>query len=163
MHRKIGFAALIAAVSLLAAAAAPSARAAPPEDACALLARPAVSAVLGVSVGDGTYVTPGFTKTCTWATPRAATKGAKYEYVTLALEAPGSFEGGKMLMGQKSIAVTSVGGVGDDAYYLGVGSNVGLIVKKGGVVFKVAVYGDVPIETKKAAEKTLARDVLSRL
>jgi hypothetical protein len=51
----------------------------------------------------------------------------------------------------------------DDAYYLGGGKNVGLIVKKGNVSFKVAVYGDSPIEKKEAMEKTLAQQVVSKL
>jgi hypothetical protein len=44
-----------------------------------------------------------------------------------------------------------------------VGPNVGIIVKKGNVAFKVAVYGDIPIENKQAMEKTLAQQVVSKL
>lgn len=43
------------------------------------------------------------------------------------------------------------------------GSNVGLIVKKGNVAFKVAVYANLPIEKKQAMEKTLAQQVDSKL
>ena len=43
------------------------------------------------------------------------------------------------------------------------GSNVGLIVKKGNVAFMVAVYGDLLIEKKPAIEKTLAQQVVSKL
>jgi hypothetical protein len=44
-----------------------------------------------------------------------------------------------------------------------VGSNVGLIVKKGSVAFKVAVYAHKPIEKKQAMEKALAQQVVSKL
>ena len=43
------------------------------------------------------------------------------------------------------------------------GSNVGLIVKKGTVAFKVAVYGDLPMGKKQAMQKTLAQQVVSKL
>jgi hypothetical protein len=38
-----------------------------------------------------------------------------------------------------------------------------LLVKKGDIVFKVAMYGDLPSEKKKAVEKTLALQVVSKL
>ena len=41
------------------------------------------------------------------------------------------------------------------------GSNVGLIVKKGNVAFKVAVYGDLPME--KSRLWTLAQQVVTKL
>jgi hypothetical protein len=63
----------------------------------------------------------------------------------------------------KSVSVTSIGGIGDDAYSLAVGGNVGLIVKKGNVAFKVAVYAHLPLEQKQATEKTLAQHVVSKL
>jgi hypothetical protein len=46
---------------------------------------------------------------------------------------------------------------------LAVGKNVGLIVKKGNVAFKVAVYDHSPLEKKQAMEKTLAQQVVSKL
>jgi len=69
------------------------------------------------------------------------------------------FEGVKQLgqMAAKEMSVTSISGVGDDAYYLAVGDQVDLIVKKGNVAFKVAVYAHIPVESKKAKEKTLSR------
>lgn len=57
----------------------------------------------------------------------------------------------------------SVNGIADDADYLTAGSNVGLIVKKGNVAFKVAVYGKLPVENKRAMEKTLAQQIVSKL
>jgi hypothetical protein len=54
--------------------------------------------------------------------------------------------------------------IGDDAFYTSMGSSyTALMVKKGNVAFKVAIYGDLPIEKKKAMEKALARDSLAKL
>jgi hypothetical protein len=38
-----------------------------------------------------------------------------------------------------------------------------LLVKKGNVAFKVAVYGRSPLEQKEAVAKTLAEQVVSKL
>jgi hypothetical protein len=129
-------------------------------DACSLLTQAQVSAALSVSVGAGSYQTPRFKKTCTWNATSDVTKGAKY--VTLVLEGLDAYQAGK-LAPVKTIVVTSISGIGDDAYYLAVSSNVGLIVKKGDIAFKVAIYGDLPIEKKQAMEKTLAQQVVSKL
>ncbi len=160
MPSKICLGAAIAAIFIVSAATAPSANAAPPDDACSLLTQAQVSDALSVSVGVGSYQTSTYKKTCTWNTTSAVTKGAKY--VTIMLEGLDAYQAGKMAP-VKTIVVTSVSGVGDDAYYLAVGTNVGLIVKKGNVAFKVAVYGNLPIEKKQAMEKTLAQQVVSKL
>jgi hypothetical protein len=110
-------------------------------------------------VGAGTYQGT-YKKTCTWNAVSPGTKSAKY--VTLMLEGVDAYQAGK-LAPVKTIVVTSISGIGDDAYYLAVGPNVGLNVKKGNVAFKVAVYGDIPIENKQAMEKTLAQQVVSNL
>jgi hypothetical protein len=173
MRSKISLGAVIVAI-LIVGATAPSATAAPPGDACSLLTPAQVSAVLGVSMGAGSYVTPQNLKTCTWTAP-GGTKGVKY--VTLSLQPADSYEAGKKLMAQAKtmmkvekgqdadqLANASASGIGDDAYYTSMGSNyTGLMVKKGNVAFKVAIYGDLPIETKKAMEKTLALQVLSKV
>jgi hypothetical protein len=59
------------------------------------------------------------------------------------LEGLDAYQAGKQAP-VKSLIITPVGGVGDDAYLLAVGDNVGLIVKKGNAAFKVAVYGQLP-------------------
>ena len=161
MPSKISVGAVIAAIFIVGAAMAPSANAAPPDDACSLLTQAQISAALSASVGAGSYTTPTYKKTCTWNTASDVTKGAKY--VTLMLEGLEAYQGGKLTGQVKTISVTSISGIGDDAYYLAVGSNVGLIVKKGNVAFKVAVYGDLPMEKKQAMEKTLAQQVISKL
>jgi hypothetical protein len=154
------FASLLVVVSFTSAALVAVTSAAPAGDACALLTPAQVGAALGASVGAGSYVTPTFKKTCTW---KSTTSDGGY--VTLMLQDVGAFEGGKQL-GQtpsKTMSVTSISGVGDDAYYLAVGDQVGLIVKKGNVAFKVAVYAHEPAESKEAKEKTLAHQVLAGL
>jgi hypothetical protein len=67
-----------------------------------------------------------------------------------------AFQGGKQVLRATIVPLT---GVGDDAYYLAVREQVGLIVKKGSVAFKVAVYGQLPLEKRQAMEKTLAQQV----
>ena len=160
MLSKISLGAVIATIFIVGAAMAPLANAAPTNDACSLLTQAQVSAALSVSVGAGSYLPPTFKKTCTWNATSDVTKGAKY--VTLVLEGLDAYQAGK-LAPVKTIVVTSISGIGDDAYYLAVSSNVGLIVKKGDIAFKVAVYGDLPIEKKQAMEKTLAQQVVSKL
>jgi hypothetical protein len=158
MASKISLGAVIAAI-FIAGAATPPANAAPPDDACSLLTQAQVSVAVSLSVGAGAYQGT-YRKTCTWNAVSPATKSAKY--VTLLLEGLDAYQAGK-LAPVKTIVVTPISGIGDDAYYLAVGPNVGLIVKKGNVAFKVAVYGDIPIENKQAMEKTLAQQVVSKL
>jgi hypothetical protein len=114
-----------------------------------------VNAALGASVSAGSYERPTDKKVCRWTVPDSA------EYVTLMLEGLSAYQAGNAAP-VKTIVVTSVSGVGDDAYYLAVGSNVGLIVKKGNVAFKVVVYVHLPIEKKQAMEKTLSQQVVSK-
>ena len=160
MPSKIRLGAVIAAIFIVGAAMVPSANAASPDDACSLLTPAQVSAALSVPVGAGAYQGT-YKKTCTWNTTGNDTKGAKF--VTLVLEGLDAYQGGKLVGQMKTISVTSISGIGDDAYYLGARNNVGLIVKKGNVAFKVAVYGQLPIEKKQAMEKTLAQQVVSKL
>jgi hypothetical protein len=160
MTLKVHLGAMIAAIFIASAAIAPSASAAP-DDACSLLTPAQLSAALSVSVGAGSYLSATTKKTCSWKGTADAGKGSKI--VTLMLQTPTAFEYGKSFQ-SKAIVVTPVSGVGDDAYYLAVSNNVGLIVKKGNISFKVAVYAsDLTIEQKQAVEKTLAQQVVSKL
>ncbi len=155
MLSKISLVPLLAAILIFATAAAPSA-AAQPDDACALLTPAQVTAAIGVTVGAGTYITPEFKKTCTWKLADGT------PIVTLLIQAASGFEGGK-IWGAKA-PITPVSGVGEDAYYLAVGTAVGLIVKKSGISYKVTLYGrQYSMEHKQAIEKTLALQVASRL
>jgi hypothetical protein len=53
--------------------------------------------------------------------------------------------------------------VGDDAYYFVTGDQAGLLVKKGAVSFKVAVYAKISLEEKEAMELKLAKEVVAKL
>jgi hypothetical protein len=141
------------------AAISQSANAAAPDDACSLLTPGQVSVGLGVPVGEGTYIMPTFKKTCTW---NATTNGGGT--VTLNLQSLDQYDGGRKLASYgKSVSATSVGGIGDDAYYSGTNKLVSLVVKKGSVAFKVAVYAHMSVERQQAAEKALALQVISQL
>ena len=149
-------ASLIAAAGLAAALAAPT-RAAT-SDACALLTAAQVGAALGAPVEAGKPITPTDHKVCTWA-------GGKAGFVTLMLQTAASFDAAKRqapdLKG--AVSVTPVAGLGDGAMFVGMGDNTGLVVKKGALSFKVAVYQHTTIDKKQAAEKTLAVQALSKL
>jgi hypothetical protein len=159
MPSSISVAAVVAAVFIVGSAITPSANAAPSDDACSLLTQAQVSAAVGVPVGAGRYQGPD-KKVCAWNRTGNATEGAKF--VTLLLQGLDAFQAGKQAP-VKTIVVTPVTGIGDDAYYLAVGDNVGLIVKKGKVAFKVAVYGQLPFEKKQSMEKTLAQQIVPHL
>jgi hypothetical protein len=124
-------------------------------DACALITPEQVSAVVGAKVGTGTNPAPGFTKTCTWVT-----KGI---IVTLMLETAEAFQKQKA-MPLAGMEVTPASGVGDDAFYGALSSNVSLFAKKGSTAFKATVYSSaIPMDKKKDLEKTLAQQVVGKL
>ncbi len=126
------------------------AKAAPPENACAVLTADQISRAIGAPVGNGSYVTPTFKKSCTWTAPE--------KIVTLSFQNLQMYDAGK-----RTSLATPVSGIGEDAYFLGVGSTIGLIVKKGSVAFKVAVYAKIPPKQSRAMERALAEQVLSKL
>jgi hypothetical protein len=160
MPSKVSLGAVIAATFIFATTTAPSTNgspAAPSDDACSLLTQAQVTAAVSVPVGAGQYVGT-YKKTCTWYTTDNAKPEVKY--VTLLMQNLDAFQGGKQL---PRVTIVPLSGVGDDAYYLAVVDQVGLIVKKASVAFKVAVYGRLPLERKEAIEKTLAQQVVSAL
>ena len=150
MHSRIGVCAFLAfGLSAIA-----TALAAPPTEACTVLTTAQVSSALGTSVSDGTYITPTFKTTCTW---NIAKGGA----VTLQLQTLQLFNAGKGSMA--SAERTPESGVGDEAYYLGLGPTTGLVVRKGSGAFKISVYNkDLTLDQRKASEKALAEQVLAK-
>ncbi len=154
--------ALFAAPFWLCAAAMPSAARAD-TDACTLLTPAQVGAAVGVPVGAGTHVTSTFVRTCTW-TPSGS---SNVTAVTLYLQTAAAYDGGKNMAMQ--MAAAAKGGavkpasVGEDSYYFIAGDQVGLLVKKGSISFKVSIYAKVPVAKKEAMELTLAKEVLARL
>ena len=175
MGLKIGVAANIFAIFLYCAAAAPSASAAPTEDACALLTQTQVSAALGFAVGAGTYVTPTYIKTCTFKVSGDSAKSVTA--VTISYQDANGFAGAKNLMEMAKAKATmekgpgadkfendTASGIEDDAFYTSMGTGyTGLLLKKGNVSLKIAIYGDLPMEKKKEVEKKLALQALSKI
>lgn len=151
-----------------------SAAAAPPNDACSLVTQAQVSAALGVSMESGSHVTPTFLRTCTWNPSGSSGNGVRA--LTLYIQSADQYEAGKKMLEQmRTMAkvekhgnsqppvITPLSGIGDDAFYLDMANTMSLIAKKGNVQFKLVIYGDLPAEKKKAAEKTLALEVVSKL
>jgi hypothetical protein len=163
IHRGKFFVNLIvgAAIVVISAAITPSARAAT-DDACSLLSAAQVSSAASVSVDAGTYVAPTSKKTCAW-TP-SGNDAKTIASITLLLEPADMFDGGKRLGAAKSVVITPVSGVGDDAYYQVIDTMAVMFVKKGAVSFKVSVYAHaMPVDKKEAIEKTLALQIASKL
>jgi hypothetical protein len=102
---------------------------------------------------------PGDHKVCTWK----ASNGQSW--VTLFLQPASAYDGGIRLAGMSngSLKPQLVGGLGEAAYFLPLGDQVGLMVKKSGVAFKVSVYQHGAIGPKETAEKMLAEKVAARL
>ena len=163
--------AVLVFASLMFVAAAPAANAIS-DDACQLLTQQQVSAAVGVAVGAGSHVTPTYLKTCTWT---ASGSGEDVRDVTISFQSAPAFQGTKamtesMVAGAKAekkgttASVEPASGIGDDAFYATMGEGyTGLLVKKGNVSFKVAIYGAMPTAKKKEAEKTLAQEALSKI
>lgn len=159
----------VAAVTLgmgLMSGVAPVANAAPDEDACAMVTPAQWSSALGVKMGEGKHVTETFTRTCTWNTAGPPTGGIKF--VTLYLQKASEYDGGKnmaKMMGQGKMKFEAASGVGDDAYFLSTDNDkiTQLLAKKGSGAFKIAIYGDMATDKKKAAAKEIAGEVVGKM
>ncbi len=171
MRSKVSYTYIACSLLLFVSGAIATANAAPPSDACSLLTKAQITAVVGVSVADGSHPA-GFSKMCVWTPSGGQAKGS--QSVTLNLESAASFQAAKSMLqtvvnspknqsAQNSIAMSPVSGLGDDALFSSVGGYTKLIVKKGDTVFQIVVYSDATIEKKRDMEKALAADVLSRL
>lgn len=146
---------LTVAPLLLAALTARPALAATPGDACSYLTPAQIGAALGATVGAGVYMTPTFRRTCTWT----ITGGGGF--VTLFLSDIEHFEAGRH-PAVSTVVITPVNGLGDAAYFNALADNVGLVVKKGSVSFKVAAYiHNAPLSRKQEVEMALAPQVLA--
>ncbi|MEO8748520.1 MAG: hypothetical protein ABI379_12815 [Rhodanobacter sp.] len=132
-------------------------------DACKVLTAAQVGAAIGVQVAAGTHVTPTFVRTCTWN----ASGSSPVKFVTLYLQTVAAYDGGKQMATQMAAAVKGASmkhaAIGDDGYYFVAGDQVGLLVKKGNISFKAAVYARLPVEQKEALELALAKEALAKL
>jgi hypothetical protein len=135
-------------------------------DACALLTPAEIGSAVGVPVTAGSHVTPTYVKTCTW---NPASSGSAIRSVTLFLQTPAAYDSGKKQIAAARLATGANGtsvkpaSVGDDGYYFVSGDQVGLLVKKRDVSFKVTVYATLPVDKKEAIELALARAVVAKL
>ncbi len=173
MRSKTVLGAIIIAIFTIAAATAPPASAAPPSDACALLTAAQVSAVVGVQVAAGTHITPTYLKSCVWEPPGGAT--VQFASFLLDIDSADSWAGAKAMLqavanspenkaNKGGVTMTPASGIGDDAYYSSAGTSyTKLIVKKGAVSLQIEVSSNAPVEKKRAMEKALALQVLSKL
>ena len=174
MRSKTSLGAAMAAMFIALTTTLVSAAAEPPKDACSLVTQAQVSAALGVSMDAGSHVTPTFLRTCTWDPSGSSGNGVRA--LTLYIQSADQYEAGKQMLEQmktmakvekhensKPPVITQLSGIGDDAFYLDMANTMSLIAKKGNVEFKFVIYGDLSGEKKKAAEKTLALDVVSKL
>jgi hypothetical protein len=140
----------------------PSATTAADTDSCALLTPAQVGTAVGVQVGDGKRVTATSARTCTWA----PTTKSDVTTVTLFSQPATGYDSGKQATnaanGTNGVAVTSAR-VGDDAYFLTIGSQASLFFKKGSSSFKVTVYAKLPVDKQQAMELTLAKQLIAKL
>jgi len=131
------------------------------DEACTLITQTQVSAALEVPVGAGTPISrPG---TCQWV--------GKGRIATLTFKQP---LGGKSPLEQFNAGKTStmpgitaepVSGVGDDAFYIYFSNTtraLGLVVRKGGSVYEIRVYG-FEIDKAKSVAKTLCQIVAGKI
>ena len=102
--------------------AAPRVNAAP-ADACSLLTQAQIKSAIGAEVSEGAA---GSAKLCQWNASPAPS--AKVNFVTLVLQDPNFFAAGKN--SPAPAIVTPVSGIGDDAYFVAVRDQVGLVAKK---------------------------------
>ncbi len=155
MRSSTGLGILLSA-SLMLASISPASAA--PSDACTLVTTQQVTAAIGVVMGAGTHVTPTFVKTCTWV----SSGDNPHEIATLSFQDPQAFGAGRIPI-VKSITVVPASGIGDGAYYVVVGNLVTLMVKKGGVVLKAALYAEIPLDKRKTIERALALQALNKI
>ena len=150
------------AVLLCGAAALPSVARAD-IDACALLTPGEIGGAVGVPVTAGSHVTPTYLKTCTW-NPTAS--GSAIRSVTLFLQTAAAYDSGKhqIVAARRAAGAngTTIKAVAD-GYSFVVGDQVGLLVKKGAVSFKVTVYATLPVDKKEAMELALAKAAVAKL
>ena len=139
--------------SALALGIAPAARAPSPVDPCSLLTTAQVSSAVGAPVQTGKPIN---TTGCSWTA--ASTK----VMVTISFFVPGGYDKAKAA-NVPTVVKTTVGGVGDDAFYASMGAWTILTVKKGQTAFSVRVYGVTDQAKVKEIEKTLGADAAARM
>jgi hypothetical protein len=157
--RWIAFTTALTASILLSSAGWSSA--ADPTVACPLLTQAEIATATSATVGAGSPI----------AAPTSCQWFGQGKIVTLVIRQPiankspvDQFNNSKASK-LPGITVESVGGVGDDAFYVFFAgqnrSGLGLVVKKGNTVFEVRLYG-FDLNQAKGVVKTLAQDAASK-
>ncbi len=134
-------------------------------DACSLLTQGEMSAAVGIPMYSGRHDFPGTAQECSWHRRFPPPGGPPPIILSLQLfvEPAEGFEWNKHNVSQEN--VTSVSGLGEDAYYTeqGEGSAMTLNVKKGDLCVIVTWILVTDRQTVMDAEKTIAAQVLSKL
>jgi hypothetical protein len=132
-------------------------------DACSLLTQEEVSAVVGVPMHSGEHTPPDVMQSCHWVPSKAPPPMGLHLQLWVMPFVEGIFEAEKRRAGQEN--VTSVSGLGDNAYYaiFGGGSMTVLNVKKGSFIVQVTWIGTTDHQTVMDAERTIATQVLLEL
>lgn len=123
-------------------------------DPCALVTQAEVSSAVGGNVG---AAQPIGTKGCQWSTDDVDARRGKTT-VTLTVAEARAFPTTPL----PGVAMTPVGGIGDEAVFTSVGPLTTLAVRKGSATLVVRVYGVHEEPRQRAIEKTLVTDVLAR-
>lgn len=147
----------VVAIAIFSLFVTPPPATAAPGDSCSLLTPAQIKSATSADVNAGSAASA---KLCQWNASSPANSSVKF--ITLLLYSDTkSFAAGKNM--PAPAVVTSVSGIGDDAFFLAVADQVGLIVKKGSGMFKITVYAKLSVDQKEAMEKSLATQIASQL
>jgi hypothetical protein len=147
------------AAAMLADCARASAATPAPGDACTLLTPQQVSAILGITVGEGEHVVPDSHTSCGWMGPGGASIGSKK--VVLSLMTARSFQSGKTPV--KGVTESLAPNIGDEAYYVSMPPfGTALSVRKGATYFQLRIAG-FPSGQVRSLERELALQLLDRV
>ena len=134
--------------------------AAAPADACGLLTKAEIDAVMGAPKGPPKATT---TKACQWR--ELVKQGNPGAIVDVTIMPARGYDLGKAVGGSGPIKVTPISSLGDDAYSseMNAGKETSLRVKKGGTYVAVRVWGGVPIPQIAPKELALAKVIVPKL
>ena len=128
-------------------------------DACTLLSARQVSAVLGVTVGEGEHIVPDSLTSCGWMGPGGASIGSKK--IVVSLMTARAFQSGKTPV--KGVTESLAPGIGDEAYFISMPPfGTALSVKKGAAYFQLRIAG-FPSAQVRNLERELALHLLDRV
>ena len=135
----------------------------PSNKACTLLTAADVSGVLGIKSRAGTPLA-GSNVVCYFAADTVLDTSKRT--VTVMIVTPEAFQFGKQMTANESPAERSVPGIGDEAYFVAMGSYAKLGVRKGTGAFSVTVTrgdGKESLAQLEALEKALGQKAAARL